>query len=101
MRIDAAVSAEALRVIAPLALDASLQAITDRKRDGTERLEQIELALEQARYEAARANRQHDAVDPANRLVAGDSNGAGMIGLRKLHVLKKSSTLHVRTSHRL
>jgi excisionase family DNA binding protein len=72
MRIDAAVSAEVLRVIAPLGLDASLQAITDRERDGTERLQQIELALEQARYEAARPNRQYDAVDPANRLVAGD-----------------------------
>jgi hypothetical protein len=29
------------------------------------------------------------------------SNGAGMNGLRRLRVLKKSSTLHVRTSRRL
>lgn len=72
MRIDAAVSSEVLRVIAPFGLDASLQAISDRERVGRERLQQIELALEQARYEAARAHRQYDAVDPANRLVAGD-----------------------------
>jgi len=30
------------------------------------------LALEQARYEATRARRQYDAVDPDNRLVAGE-----------------------------
>jgi excisionase family DNA binding protein len=72
MRIDAAVSAEVLSVIAPLGLEAALQAITDREHDGKERLQQNELALEQARYEAARSHRQYDAVDPQNRLVAGD-----------------------------
>ena len=33
---------------------------------------QLELALQQARFEAAHARRQYDAVDPANRLVAGE-----------------------------
>jgi hypothetical protein len=68
MRVDAAVSAEVLSLIAPLGLDAALQAIADRERASTERLQQIELALEQARYEAARAHRQYHAVDPENRL---------------------------------
>lgn len=72
MRIDAAVSAEVLSVIAPAGLEAALQAIAGREQLGTERLQQIELALEQARYESARAQRQYDAVDPENRLVAGD-----------------------------
>ena len=72
MRIDAAVSSEVLSLIAPVGLEAALQAIADRERAGTGRLRQIELALEQARYEAARAHRQYDAVDPENRLVAGD-----------------------------
>lgn len=61
MRIDAVVSAEVLSVLAPLGLDAALQAIADRERVGVERLRQIDLALEQARYEAARAHRQYDA----------------------------------------
>jgi excisionase family DNA binding protein len=52
--------------------DAALQAIADRERAGIERLRQTGLALEQARYEAARAHRHYDAVDPENRLVAGD-----------------------------
>ena len=37
-----------------------------------EKQRQIELALEQARYEATRARRQYDTVDPDNRLVAGE-----------------------------
>jgi excisionase family DNA binding protein len=37
-----------------------------------DRRRQVELALEQARFEAARAQRQFDAVDPGNRLVTGE-----------------------------
>jgi len=72
LRIDAAVSAEVLRVIAPLGLDAALQTITEHECAGTEQLRYRELALEQARYEAARAHRQYNTVDPENRLVIGD-----------------------------
>lgn len=71
-RVDAAVSEEVLRVISPLGLDAALQMIADREGAVTDRLQQIELALEQARYEATRAHRQYNAVDPENRLVVGD-----------------------------
>jgi hypothetical protein len=71
MRIDAAVSAEVVRVISPLAIEAALQVIADREGATAERRRQSELALEQARYEAAHACRQYDAVDPDNRLVAG------------------------------
>jgi excisionase family DNA binding protein len=72
LRIDAAVSAEVLRVIAPLGLDAAIQTIAIRERCGTEQLRQRELALQQARYKAARAHRQYDACDPENRLVVSD-----------------------------
>jgi excisionase family DNA binding protein len=72
MRVDAAVSAEVLLAISPLALDAALQLIADRERAGAERLQQSELALQQARYEETYARRQYDAIDPDNRLVAGE-----------------------------
>jgi excisionase family DNA binding protein len=72
LRIDAAVSSEVLRVIAPLGLEAALQAIAERDHAGAERLRQQELALQQARFEAHRAHRQYNAVDPENRLVASD-----------------------------
>jgi hypothetical protein len=69
LRIDAAVSREVLRVIAPLGLEAAMQAIADREVTVSEHLKQKELALEQARYEAARAHRQYNAADRDNRLV--------------------------------
>ena len=72
MRIDAAVSAEVLDAISPLAIDAALQLIADRERAGAERRRQSELALQQARYEETHARRQYDAIDPDNRLVAGE-----------------------------
>jgi excisionase family DNA binding protein len=71
-RIDAAVSAEVLRAISPLAIEAALQVIADREQATAERRQHSELALEQARYEANLARRQYDAVDPDNRLVAGE-----------------------------
>src|SRR5438132_5683770 len=43
-----------------------------RRIESAEKQRQIEFALEQARYETARARRQYDAVDPDNRLVAGE-----------------------------
>ena len=72
MRVDAAVSAEILRVISPFAIDAAVALIADRDRSGTERITQLEITLEQARYEAMRAQRQYDAVEPENRIVAAE-----------------------------
>lgn len=72
LRVDAAVENEVLRVMAPVGMAAALEAIESQHRDGEERWRQSELALEGARYEAERARRQYDAVDPANRLVAAD-----------------------------
>ena len=72
MRVDAAVSAEVLRAISPLGIDAALQLIADREQVSGERLRQSEMALQQARYEVTHARRQYDAVDPDNRLVASE-----------------------------
>jgi DNA invertase Pin-like site-specific DNA recombinase len=72
LRVDLAVGAEVVRLLQPLGVEAALQAIETRTAESGERRRQIELALEQARYEAALAQRQYDAVDPDNRLVAGE-----------------------------
>jgi excisionase family DNA binding protein len=72
MRVDAAVSAEVLRVISPLAIEAALEMAAEREQASTDRIDQLTLALEQARYEAARARRQYDAVEPENRMVVGE-----------------------------
>jgi excisionase family DNA binding protein len=53
-------------------VQAALHAIDQRAQDENAKRRQLELALEQARFEAARAQRQFDAVDPGNRLVAAE-----------------------------
>jgi DNA invertase Pin-like site-specific DNA recombinase len=72
LSIDAAVSTEVLRVLKPLGIDAAVKAIEAQVCETSAAQRQLELSLQQARYEAAHARRQYDAVDPANRLVAGE-----------------------------
>ncbi len=75
LRVDQAVGAEVTRLLQPLGVEAALQAIEASGAEAAERLRQVELALEQERYEAALARRQYDAVDPDNRLVAAELEG--------------------------
>ena len=70
--MDAAVGDAVLRLLCPLGVEAALAAIEMRESDNAETRRQAELALTQARYEADLAQRQYDAVDPVNRLVAGE-----------------------------
>jgi excisionase family DNA binding protein len=72
LRIDRAISAEVLRVLRPIGVEAALHAIDQHSDAGHAKRRQIELALEQARFEASRAQRQFDAVDPGNRLVTSE-----------------------------
>jgi DNA invertase Pin-like site-specific DNA recombinase len=72
MRIDRAVGAEVIERLQPIGVEAAIGAMEARRAQTDETRRQVELAVEQARYEAARARRQYDAVDPENRLVAGE-----------------------------
>lgn len=72
VRVDHRVSEEVLRQLEPLGIRASLEAIERVRTEQDERVRHKELALEQARYEAARARRQYDVIDPENRLVAAE-----------------------------
>ena len=72
LSIDAAISNEVLRVLKPLGIEAALKAIEAQSSTTSAAERQLELSLQQARYEAAYARRQYDDVDTANRLVAGE-----------------------------
>ena len=72
LSLDAAVAREVLRILRPLGVEAAVKAIEAQSSKTTAAERQLELSLQQARYEAAHARRQYDAVDPANRLVAGE-----------------------------
>ena len=66
------VGAEVIERLQPLGIEAALAAQAVRSRASEDKRRQVELALEQARYEVGRARRQYDAVDPDNRLVAAE-----------------------------
>jgi len=72
LSIDGAVSAEVLRILKPLGMEAAVKAVDAQTSRTSAAQRQLELSLQQARYEAAHARRQYDAVDPANRLVAAE-----------------------------
>jgi hypothetical protein len=72
MRIDREVGTEVIERLQPLGIEAALSAQAVRSRASEDKRRQVELALEQARYEVGRARRQYDAVDPDNRLVAAE-----------------------------
>lgn len=69
MPIDRAVSELIFRVVEPAALEASVLAHQLESENQREVIQALERQLQQARYEASRAQRQYDASDPENRLV--------------------------------
>jgi excisionase family DNA binding protein len=70
LRVDAAIERELVRVLTPGAIETALAA-ADMGEDGTVATRAaLDLELREARYEAERAQRQYDAVEPEHRLVA-------------------------------
>jgi hypothetical protein len=68
--LDELVSRQVLQALEPAALELSLAAADDLQQERA-RLHQVrQQERERARYEAERARRQYDAVEPENRLVA-------------------------------
>lgn len=88
MRIDRAVTQEVLDRVQPLGIEAALAAMQAHKEQQSDKRQQVENAIQQAQYEAARARRQYDAVDPDNRLVAGELEHRWNEKLVQLHALE-------------
>jgi DNA invertase Pin-like site-specific DNA recombinase/predicted DNA-binding transcriptional regulator AlpA len=70
IQIDQAVTDAFLKAVAPAAVEVTEQAIRQLEADHDAALRQWRLAVERARYEADRAERQYRAVEPENRMVA-------------------------------
>jgi DNA invertase Pin-like site-specific DNA recombinase len=68
--VDRLIEALVLRAVEPAALELSLRAAERLERDREGMHRHWKQTLERAGYEASRARRQYDAVDPENRLVA-------------------------------
>lgn len=72
LKIDQAIVEQMLEAVAPGGIEAAIQACEVGAAAHQEKRRALELALQRARYEVQRARRQYDAVDPENRLVAGE-----------------------------
>jgi DNA invertase Pin-like site-specific DNA recombinase len=70
IQIDKAVTDAFLSALTPAAVEATEQAMRQLEAGHDAALGQWRLAVERARYEAERAERQYRAVEPENRLVA-------------------------------
>ena len=68
--IDEAIAREVVRVLMPGAIEAACRIADAGVQERAAVREAIELELREARYEAERARRQYDAVEPEHRLVA-------------------------------
>jgi hypothetical protein len=68
-KLEQAVVQEVLKIVQPAAIDAAMTAEQKLVSESSARQKSLELALEKARYEGERRQRQFDAVDPENRLV--------------------------------
>lgn len=72
LRLDRAVAQSVLAAIQPAGIEAAVKLTECAQVEDAEKRKTLELALERARYEENRARRQFDAVEPENRLVAGE-----------------------------
>jgi DNA invertase Pin-like site-specific DNA recombinase len=83
-RVDAAIGAELLRAVEPMAIEAALQAERMHMETQTEQRRIAELELQQAQYEASLAERRYAACDPDNRLIAAQLERSWEAALRRV-----------------
>jgi excisionase family DNA binding protein len=83
-RVDAAIAGEILRAVAPMAVEAALEAERMQVESQAEQQRIVELDLRQARYEASLAERRYAACDPDNRLIAAQLEKSWETALRRV-----------------
>jgi DNA invertase Pin-like site-specific DNA recombinase len=87
--VDDLVVAQVLRVLQPAGLDLSLKAVENIQEERMRLDQHWRQQVEQARYEAERAERQYQAVEPENRLVARTLEGRWEEALREQRRLQE------------
>lgn len=90
--VDAAVVAEVLRVVRPAAVEAAILAYRDEAKKQDVVRDALGRDLEAARYAAQRAQRQYDAADPENRLVADELERRWNQALERVHEIEQRIT---------
>jgi DNA invertase Pin-like site-specific DNA recombinase len=99
--VDAAMAKEVLRVVQPAAVDAAVVASQGAARQQDEVLAAWKRDLEAARYAAQRAQKQYDATDPENRLVADELERRWNQTLQRVHEIQGRIDEHVQGQHQI
>jgi len=71
-RVDQEIAAEVLDALRPIGIQAAFDALEKSQCQTDEKRRSLELAVQKARYEATRIERQYQATEPENRLVAAE-----------------------------
>ncbi len=86
--VDDAIAQQVLRVVEPGAMEAAVLASQEETKQKDEVLGALQRDLEAAQYEADRGERQYDATDPDNRLVADELERRWNQALEKVRELE-------------
>jgi excisionase family DNA binding protein len=87
-RVDAAIAAEILRAVEPMAIEAALEAERMHRDGQAERRHVAELDLRQAEYDASLAERRYATCDPDNRLIAAQLEKNWEAALRRVETCR-------------
>ena len=88
-RIDETIAAEMLRAVAPMAIEAAMEAERMLKEEDHDRQRIAELELQQAQYDASLAERRYAACDPDNRLIAAQLERAWETALERVEACRQ------------
>jgi DNA invertase Pin-like site-specific DNA recombinase len=88
-RPDDLITAEVLRAVSPVAVEAAIAAMDLAHQQQAERRRALELEREQAHYEVRLAQRRYEAVDPDNRLVAAELEARWNAALTQLRACEQ------------
>ena len=97
VHLDQAVGTLFLEAVRPAAIETTLAALAELERERQALDRHWQLRIERARYEAARAQRQYDAIEPENRLVARTLEGRWNAALQALEQLEQEYAVVCRT----
>ena len=95
MPVDEALAQEVLRVVQPAAVEAARLASEEEARKQDEVLEALGRDREAARYAAQRAQKQYDAADAENRLVADELERRWNQALQRVQEIERRIEQHV------
>ena len=94
-RIEAAVVQLVLQAIEPAGLEVALQAVAALQHDQAQLAQHWRQRIQQAEYEALRAQERYEAVDPRNRLVAAQLEQSWNDALLALDRVRQQSSAHL------